>query len=400
MGRYTKILVLIITTFLTFVGSNVLAQEEDEPILLFSGKITNASGGKLAGVSVKFLKDDSEFQTVSTASSGKYPAVEAEYGHVYKIVFSKDGYVSKYVIIDAKKGFFAEDVAEKKTHLPELGTSLIKQQPNIDYSVITNRPVAKAHIDPSLGGLEFDFGYIKTRKKEIDKFIAGLANNTNVNDQKFIQLVKEGDNAISSEQYENAIAKYTGALKIKVDENVTRKIADAENKLEELAAQNKLYEEFNKVIKKGDQLLALNDFDGSIVEYNNAKGIKPDDSLPDEKIKAANDKRKLADDAAVYKEYNDKMREANMQFNTKKLVEAEKLYKEALLIKPSESEPKDKIAEIEAILKKGKELEEKYNNLITSGDLAMTGEKYDEAISIFEEALALKKGESYPKKYA
>ena len=189
MGRYTKI--LVITAFLAFVGGNVNAQEEEEtPILAFSGKITNASGGKLAGVSVEFLKNDASFKTVSTASSGKYPEVEAEYGYVYKVVFSKEGYVSKSVIIDAKKGFFAEDIGEKKTLLDELGTSLIKQQPEIDYSVITNRPVAKAHIDPSSGGLEFDFGYIKTRKKEIDKFIAGLANNANENDQKFIQLVR------------------------------------------------------------------------------------------------------------------------------------------------------------------------------------------------------------------
>jgi tetratricopeptide (TPR) repeat protein len=399
MNRYTKILVLIITTFLTFVGGNVNAQEEEEdPILLFSGKITNTSGGKLAGVSVEFFKDEVTFKTVSTASSGKYPTVEAEYGHVYKVVFSKDGYVRKSVIIDAKKGFFAEDINEKKTFLDELGTSLIKKQPNIDYSVVTNRPVAKAHIDPSTGHLDFDFGYINTRKKEIDKFIAALANADNEHEQKFIQLVKAGDNAISSEQYVNAIAKYKGALKIKADENVTVKIADAENKLEELEAQNKLYAEFNRSIKKGDQLLALNDFDGSIAEYNNAKGMKPDDSIPDEKIKAANDKRKLADGVALFKEYNDKMREAEIQFNAKKLVQAEKLYNEALLIKPSESAPKDKIAEIEAILKTMKELEEKYTNLIASGDLAMTGEKYEEAISIFEEALALKQNEAYPKK--
>ena len=133
MGRYTKILLFIITTFLAFVGSNVNAQEDD-PILMFSGKITNSSGSKLAGVSVEFFKNNVLFKTVSTASSGKYPAVEAEYGHVYKVVFSKEGYVNKSVVIDAKKGFFAEDINEKKTYLDELGTSLINQQPNIDYS--------------------------------------------------------------------------------------------------------------------------------------------------------------------------------------------------------------------------------------------------------------------------
>ena len=399
MGRYTKILALIITVFLTFVAFNVNAQDEEEdPILMFSGKITNSSGGKLAGVSVEFFRDNVSFTKVSTASSGKYSPVEAEYGHVYKVVFSKDGYVSKSVVIDAKKGFFAEDISEKKTYLDELGTSLINEQPNIDYGVVTSRPVAKAHIDPSTGHLDFDFGYINTRKKEIDKFIAALANADNEHEQKFMQLVKAGDNAISSEQYVNAIAKYKEALKIKEDKNVTAKIAEAENKLKDLEAQNKVNEEFNNAIKKGDQLLASNDYDASILEYKNAKAIKPADSLPDEKIKAANDKQKLADESALFKEYNDKMREADIQFKASKLVEAEELYKAAMQIKPSEQAPKDKIAEIEAILKAKKELEEKYNNLITSGDAAMTGEKYDEAISIFEDALALKQNEAYPKK--
>ena len=399
MGGYAKIIVFIITIFLTFVGGSIIAQDDEEqPILMFSGKITNSSGGKLAGVSVEFFRDNVSFKTVSTASSGKYSPVEAEYGHIYKVVFSKDGYVSKSVVIDAKKGFFAEDINEKKTYLDELGTSLINQQPNIDYSVITSRPVAKAHIDPTTGHLDFDFGYIKTRKKEIDKFIAALANADNENEQKFMQLVKAGDNAVGSEQYNNAITKYKEALKIKDDKNVTAKITDAENKLKELEEQNAINAEFNKAIKKGDQLLASNDFDAAIVEYNNAKTIKPNDSLPDEKIKAVNDKQKLADDAALFKEYNDKMRQADIQFKANELKEAEDLYKEASQIKPSEKAPKDKIAEIEALLKSRKELDEKYNSLITSGDLAMTGEKYDEAIAAFEEASALKPNEAYPKK--
>jgi len=397
MGRIAKIIVLLIIPFLFLNWENVVAQEEDDPILLFSGKIVNAANGKIAGVTVTFTQDGSLFETATTASSGKYPRVEAPYGHVYKVTFSKEGYVSKSVIIDAKKGFFVEDVGEKETNFDGMGTTLIKQQPNVDYSVITNRPVAKAHIDPSTGKLDFDFGYINTRKKEIDKFIADLANEDNKNEQKFLQLIKEGDKAIGSGQYTNAIAKYEEAIKIKADEDVDAKIADAENKLEELEELKKLDEEFNKVIKKGDQLLASNDFDGSIEEYNKAKGIKPGDKLPDEKIKAANDKRKLADSAALDKQYNDKMAEANIKFNSKEWSEAENLYKEALQIKPIERDPKDKIAEITAILKKQKELEEKYNNLVAKGDQAMTGEKYSEAISSFEEALSLKKDESYPK---
>ena len=44
MGGYAKILLFVITLFLTLVGGSVVAQDEEEqPILMFSGKITNSS---------------------------------------------------------------------------------------------------------------------------------------------------------------------------------------------------------------------------------------------------------------------------------------------------------------------------------------------------------------------
>ena len=63
MGGNAKILLFVITLFLTFVGGNIIAQdEEDHPILMFSGKITNSSGSKLAGVSVEFFRDNVSFK--------------------------------------------------------------------------------------------------------------------------------------------------------------------------------------------------------------------------------------------------------------------------------------------------------------------------------------------------
>ena len=85
--------------------------------------------------------------------------------------------------------------------------------------------------------------------------------------------LKAGDNAISSEQYDNAIAKYKEALKIKDDKNVAAKITDAENKLKRIRRAKRINEEFNNAYKKGDQLLASNDFDASIVNIKMRKQL-------------------------------------------------------------------------------------------------------------------------------
>ena len=108
--------------------------QDDAPVLIFSGKVSDYSGKKLQGVKVIVKQDGKPFHQTVTSPSGKYNDIEAPFGHQYSLVFEKSGMVSKTLILDTKKGYFEEDV-EPRTFI-EPSISLFKEQPDVDYSII------------------------------------------------------------------------------------------------------------------------------------------------------------------------------------------------------------------------------------------------------------------------
>jgi tetratricopeptide (TPR) repeat protein len=83
------------------------------------------------------------------------------------------------------------------------------------------------------------------------------------------------------------------------------------------------------------------------------------------------------------------------------LVNARKEYQIASSIKGSETYPKQKLAEIDAIeeaMAKQKELDSQYNKTIASADEFLRKEQYEEARYSYQEALKIKPAEDYPEK--
>ena len=203
--------------------------QDDEPVLIFSGKISDISGKKLQGVKVTVTQDGKPFKETVTSSSGRYTDIEAPFGHKYTLVFKKNGLVSKTLILDAKKGYFEEDM-EPRTFIEASG-SLFKQEPDVDYSIVEDQPVGKARIDPNTGKLDWDYAYLGQRKKEIERYIKQIEQQARQKDAQFKKMVTEGNNAYNRNDYELAILKYEEALKLKDEEIIVKKIEDAGGKV-------------------------------------------------------------------------------------------------------------------------------------------------------------------------
>ena len=137
---------------------------------------------KLDGVQVIVKKDNQPFKQ-STTSGGKYDAIEAPFGFVYSITFKKNGFVPKSLVLDAKKGFFKEDV-EPRTFI-EPSISLFLEEPEVDYSIVTSSPVGKARIDPSTGKIDWDYTYLGQRKNEIEKYLKQIEDQAKQKESKF-----------------------------------------------------------------------------------------------------------------------------------------------------------------------------------------------------------------------
>jgi len=185
----------------------------------------DASGKKVEGVTVIVKKGSTVVSNSKTSSSGKFEGIELTYGAVYTVTYSKSGYITKSISIDAKSDFYAEDVEDLIIFPADI--TMLEAAPNVNYSIISSSPVAKVKIDPATGGLDYDRGYISKRGKEIAKFLEAAAEKERKEAELFDKLVKEGDDGVTAKKFEDAIASYNKALEVKDDASVKEKITQA-----------------------------------------------------------------------------------------------------------------------------------------------------------------------------
>lgn len=386
--NYSKAIALLCMLF-----GMVLSYGQD-PVMKFEGKVSNATGQKLSGVLVKIYRDGKEVHSVTTASNGKYQQYEAYYGYTYKIVFSKDDLVTKSIEVNAKDNFFEEDV-EKEIAIP-IDVTMINREPDINYGPVESKPVARFHIDKNTGLMDIDYPFVNERKKEIDDFFEKLAKAEKDNEKKFKDLVKEGDNGVKGQKFEEAIAKYKAALDIKQDDDVKAKLDNAQTLFEQQKGSQADNEKFNKLIKEGDDLVASNKFDEAIDKYKKAQEVKPKEKLPQDKINEANQKRQSLAANKVDQEYATLITEAKKQKAAKEYQKAIETFTKAKQVKPTEREPDQEIKDINDIINREGKSKAEYDRLIAAGDNLFKNKTYKEAQGKYEDALKLVPGEKHP----
>ena len=238
--------------------------------------------------------------------------------------------------------------------------------------------------------------YPTTRISAIDKMLAA----NKANEDKYNGFITVADNSFSGKDYASAKSNYQQALTIKPNEAYPKqKIAEIDNILAQVAANKNAY---NAAIAKADKLFKSSKWEDAKSGYEEALAIFPDEQYPKDRI-AEIDSKLLALRSAAEKEqatsnaYNDYVRRADSLLNLKKYEDAKSAYNQALAIKAKESYPKQKIAEIDKLLDQQKALDAKYLNLISYADDLFNSEKYKDSRNSYTNASALKPDESYPK---
>ncbi len=238
-------------------------------------------------------------------------------------------------------------------------------------------------------------------KAKLDAIAVKLAEvaDSAAKEAKFNKLVGEGDVATKGLKLTEAKAKYEEAIDLKKDQavqlkldNVTKQIADAEQKL-------KLENEFQQLKTEGVQLATDQKWADAKVKLTAALAIHSD-VLVSQKLKEVEDKIK-ADVALTQNEteYQNILTAAKSAEAANKLDEAIAKYTEAQQKKPTEQEPKDKIAELQKIkqnLAKQKEIDTQYADFMRKGDEFMGQKNYLAAIKEYNNANGLKPAEKEP----
>ena len=270
---------------------------------------------------------------------------------------------------------------------------------------------AKAGYNEALG-LKPNEQYPKDKLAEIEKALAALASEKDrlakekELEDNYKAAIAKGDADFGTKSYATAKTAYTDALGLKPNEKYPKeRISEIDKLMAKELGEKELADKYNAAIAKADAALATKDYNNAKAGYNEALGFKPAEKYPKDKL--AEIDKILADLAAREKsdkELNEKyaalIAKADKALGDKKYTDAKGNYNEALNLKKDEQYPKDKIAEIDAILAKelgAKQLEENYKAAIAKGDKALGSKDYDNAKAGYNEALGLKPNEQYPK---
>ena len=350
--------------------------------------------------------------------------------------------------IKPKETYPTEKINECKAKLEELSKKEENEKKQTEQNKLFDDLIAQA--DGLIAKSSFEEGIVKynealkikegdapTKAKIEDatKKMNALKNAKETG-EKYDAAIKEADKLFSGEKYTESSTKYTEASLLKPDEKYPKDRIDEITKLlEEIAkkeAENKAEDErkkgeelkaaealekFNTLVKQGDDAVENKKFNDAVSYYSEALTVKADDKKTKDKLENA---RQLLDSSMAQaekdKSYMDLISQADENFKTKTWEESTKFYKQALEIKSSEAYPKQKLEEIEKIIKtekedglakeamekanaeneaKLKESQAKFDLLLADADNFMQKELYDQAIGKYSEALLIRNEDSF-----
>lgn len=270
----------------------------------------------------------------------------------------------------------------------------------------------------------------KEKIDEIDKLIGELASL----EAQYKTLIENADRDFDGKSYENAKAKYQEALNMKPDEaHPKSRIAEIDQIIANIAAKDeedrlkaeaerKKKEYYQALIAQGDGEFSTKEYETAKETFKKASDVLPEETYPKQRISEID---KILDDLAKQQQEQEQISIAMKQkrdafdglikagdelFDTKDYSASRTKYQEALGIMPEEQYPKSRIDEIDQILKdlalkeqqekedanRQKQLDARYQSLITKADGEFNGEDLDMAIKTYQQALGLKPAESYP----
>lgn len=243
----------------------------------------------------------------------------------------------------------------------------------------------------------------KERIIEIDKKLEELAKN-NAELKAYQDKLKLADDSFNAGKYEASIPLYEAASSLQDAEIYPKtQIIKANEKIKELANQ-KENEAYLAVVEAADQLRVAKKNDEAIAKYKEALNLRSSEVYPQQqidRIKELIQKQKdaLANKEQAEKDYKNYIEKGASALASNELETALDHYQNAENIKPDESLPKDKIAEIKGLIVKrdgAKDVETKYQSYIDQADQMMASNSYAAAITAYKSALSIKANETYP----
>lgn len=225
-------------------------------------------------------------------------------------------------------------------------------------------------------------------------------------EESYKKAIASANSFFDQKKYEQSKSYYNQALEAKPgDKYATEQIARADaaiaEQIRKLADQKARQDAYDQAMTDGNKYFTAQDYEMARTSFQTALSIFADKPVPKQKIaeidKILKDKKSNEEYAAIFSE-------ANVLFSAANYEQAKAKYKSASLIKPEEPAPIERIKEIDRILvqreadkQKMEQLEKNYNETVKRANDLFDKGQYDASKKEYEAALTLMPNESYPK---
>jgi len=379
-------------------SASLLAQQE---ALLLRGPLKDdITLKKLDGVQVLVFQNGNQFDVIEAGTSGKVN-IEVPLGFSYDFKFSREGYVSKILRFDTrniptedKAGGFQIDLDIRLFPMIEgFNTDIMKEPIGVASFVAQENNILfdLKHTERVQSKIKAEFDRLKNLAEDGDKMR-----------KDFDKLMQEGTQKMIEEKYQDAMGKFDGALKLyPKDPDAKAKYDEAKAKYDAMLAAQKKEADYLRLIAEGDNNFNAKNWTAAKKSFTDASALKKEEKYPKEKLFEIS---KMLDQEAIRAEYDAIIKDADAKFNNKDYAVSIEKYRAAQSKLPGEAYPKDQIAKAQAAIDlmmadaaKREQIEQRFKDLITLGDKNLGEKKYDSALGNFQEASNLKAEEKYPK---
>ena len=396
-----KLIILISFFFLT----NLVFGQAKVPFEVRT--LNKATGKKEPGVVVKVYEGGSVTQTFTSDASGSV-VVQLDPKKKYKIEVSKGGKVSRFFNVDLKN-VDAELTQSAKLPSGSINMSLFDQVPGVDYSYVTNNPATEFYYDPGVSSDEIVYDEVLANKmiNKVEKILKDAEGAQKQGEANYNSIIKQADALYTAKKYEEALAQYETATKIKGKESEKHpndRIVEIDGILKAAKSANlansQLDSEYKALIASADGLRDQKKYEEAIKRYNEALAKKQEQYPKDEIAKCEDAIEAAKNEAANAEKYNAAMKAGDGFYTQKSWMAARDEYKKALKIRPGDAAATAKLTDLEGKLnaqKSEQEKKQKYNDAVAAGDALLAEEKWADAKAKYTESLTFEPAATYPK---
>jgi tetratricopeptide (TPR) repeat protein len=251
--------------------------------------------------------------------------------------------------------------------------------------------------------------------EQINKIADMITKDMNI-DNLYNNTISEADALYAQGRYDEALIKYKGAMMLKPQEMYSKqKISEIESHAAKLEAEQQAKSDadtkYNNLILKGNSAMAEKNYELAKQLYSQAQEIKPANNYPANKIQeidvlVSQKAQAEAKQQEQVREYTSKVSQADRLLQEQNYEAAKAAYQNALAANPQELYPRQKIAEIDNLIKERQEaqvqakrdaLDKEYQAALAEGDNFFNLKEYDAAKTAYNMASNIKPNELYPR---